>query len=497
MKFKIVVVGGGTAGVMAATYFRAYWGDLADITIIYDHKKPGIGVGESLTPIFDNYLKAVGVTTHDLIKHCNATIKLGLRFTKWADENSVGWHSFPHNEAWGQVDQVLYDFCAVDAYDIINDQYDGGYNYSTYYIKNNSLPSVDDTTYRHALHVDATILSKFVLDRYRSALTVIDGVVNQVEVENNSIKSIQLEDGRQFTADMFIDASGFERVLFKNLEAEWVDTSKYLPTNRTIPNPIFKEFNTLPCYTTAEASKNGWILDVPLSNRRGTGYTYCSEFTSDEEAKQEFNKWLIQTHGVELASDRVLKFSTGYYKQEWVGNCVCIGLASSFVEPLEATNLHHTWIQLDMITRLYSGRHTQFNQKSYNDRMTFLLEDSFRYIRWFYHTGRQDSDFWKYMSNNVPDYIKDMEILIAEGGYLTKDHFVGTGSFMFEAADYNIVAYYNNHYKNLEGIWDTLTARHLYEHAGRASKHIRDIKTRYQNLAVDHKKWINYIKEQK
>jgi hypothetical protein len=98
------------------------------------------------------------------------------------------------------------------------------------------------------------------------------------------------------------------------------------------------------------------------------------------------------------------------------------------------------------------------------------------------------------MSNNVPAYIKDMEILIAEGGYLIKDHFIGTGSFMFEASDYNIVAYYNKHYKDLQGIRDTLNARHLYEHAGHVSKHIRDIKTRYQNLAVDHKKWIEHIK---
>ena len=497
MKFKIVVVGGGTAGVMAATYFRAYWGDLADITMIYDHKKPGIGVGESLTPIFDNYLKAVGVTTQDLIKHCNATIKLGLKFTKWINEDSVGWHSFPHNEAWAKIDQVLYDFCAIDAVDYVNQQYDGGYNYSTNYIKNNSIPSVDNTTYRHALHIDATVLSKYILDRYRSVINVVDGIVTNVAVENRSITSIKLQDGREFTADLFVDASGFERVLIKNLNPEWVDTSNFLPTNRTIPNPLFKDFDYIPPYTTAEATKNGWILDVPLSNRHGTGYTYSSQFTSDEEAKQEFNKWLLEKYNVELTSDRVLKFDSGYYKDEWIGNCVCIGLASSFVEPLEATNLHHTWIQIDMITRLYSGKQSQFNQKSYNNRMHLLLEDSFRYIRWFYHTGRQDSEFWKYMNSNVPEYINDLTELIDSGGYITKDHFAGSGSFMFEASDYNCIAYAHSHYKNLDGIKNVLKSRHLFDHANKISKEIKDIKQKYFSSEVDHKMWIDYIKGKK
>ena len=95
MSYKIIVVGGGTAGVMAATYFKSYWGNLVDVTMIYDHKKPGIGVGESLTPIFDNYLKTVGITTIELIQNCNATIKLGLKFKNWTHEGSEWHHSFP------------------------------------------------------------------------------------------------------------------------------------------------------------------------------------------------------------------------------------------------------------------------------------------------------------------------------------------------------------------------------------------------------------------
>ena len=143
MTYKITVVGGGTAGVMAATYFKAYWGDLVDVTIIYDHKKPGIGVGESLTPIFDSYLKTVGVTTIELIQHCNATIKLGLKFKNWAHEGSEWYHSFPINEVFAGTDPTVSAFNAVDAYDILHDQYENAYNYDSFYYDNNLIAFSD------------------------------------------------------------------------------------------------------------------------------------------------------------------------------------------------------------------------------------------------------------------------------------------------------------------------------------------------------------------
>lgn len=489
---KIVVVGGGTAGVMAATYFRAYWGDLADITMIYDHKRPGIGVGESLTPIFDSYLKAVGVSTIDLIKNCNATIKLGLKFTNWTHEGSSWFHGFPHNESYSLIDQVIYDFNAVEAYQIANDENDSGWHYGQFYFDKAVIPSDNNLTYRHALHVDANLVGRYIEKKYKDVINVVDGIVDRVDVENRTIKSIKLADGREFTADLFIDASGLEKVLFKHLDVEWTDLSKDLPTDRTIPNPLFKQFDSIPPYTVAEATKNGWILDVPLSNRHGTGYVYSSKFTTDEEAKKEFDQWLKKTYNVGLGSDRVIKFSSGYHKEQWVGNCVSIGLASGFVEPLEATNIHHTFIQIDSITKLFTGVHSEFLRKNYNTRMRQIYDDSFRYIRFFYHTRRTDSEFWKYMSSNLSPELIEIEDLMSNT-YLSRSDFSTGEANMFESADYNCVGYGHGLYKNKKGIENYLKVHHLYDHAAKLSKMIQETKTKYQQNAVDHKQWIASI----
>ena len=154
-KYKITVVGGGTAGVMSATYLKSYWGDQVDVTMIYDHSKPGIGVGESLTPIFDKYLSTVGISTLEIIQNCNATIKLGLKFKNWTTQGSEWIHSFPINEALDITNPTIKYFNAVDAYDISTGEYENAYNYDEFYFDNNLIFGADISTYRHALHIDS------------------------------------------------------------------------------------------------------------------------------------------------------------------------------------------------------------------------------------------------------------------------------------------------------------------------------------------------------
>jgi len=490
MAYKITVVGGGTAGVMAATYFKSYWGELVDVTMIYDHSKPGIGVGESLTPIFDNYLKTVGITTVELVQHCHATIKLGLKFKNWAYEGSEWTHSFPINEALAATDPTIRDFNAIDAYDILHNEYENAYNYDNFYYDNNLIFGVDNLSYRHAMHIDATLVGRYIESKFKDRINIVDDVVRQVNVNNREITSIILASGNTITSDLFIDASGLEYALFKHLDPEWIDVSNQLPTNRTIPNPLFKKYDYIPPYTTAEATKNGWILDVPLSNRRGTGYVYSSEFTSDEEAKTDFNKWLLKTHGTELASDRVIKFNNGYWKDQWIGNCIAIGLSSGFVEPLEATSLHNAYSQLETITTLHSLTKCQFNIDSYNTFSNRLYENSLEYIRFFYHTGRTDSEFWKFLTNNTPTWLQNLDNKL-------KNSFPGPQDFpkkgMFDSFSYTAIGYGHQRFTK-DGIERYLNSKHLMQHAKHASEQVKKIKLDLRKYAVDHKQWIDYIK---
>ncbi len=489
---KIVIVGGGTSGAVASSYFKSYWGDRAEITVIYDHKKPGIGVGESLTPVFDAYLKAVGISTLDLIRDCNATIKLGLKFKDWAKPGAEWYHSFPHNESLAAIDSVMFNYNAIEAYEILQDQANGGYNYGQFFFQNNLIPSTNNLSYRHALHVDATLFSKYVENKFKDKIKTIDGIVSEVILKDNIIDYIKLQSGEVIRGDVYIDASGYERILIKQFNADWIDMSELLPTNKTIPNPLFKNFNEIPPYTTATASKNGWILDVPLSNRRGTGYVYSSKFTTDEEAKNDFNRWLVETHGVELQSDRVINFTSGYYNNQWIGNCLAIGLASGFVEPLEATSIHHLIIQIDNFTRLFQGTHLAYDQRNYNNTMSEIYENSFKYIRFFYNTNRTDSDFWRYMTSTKPKWILEMEEKFNYGVLTSKD--IPNDRFMFESTSFTCIAYGHGLIKNKEGLKKFLDHHHLYNATKNYSEKINLIKDQVKRNAVNHKQWIDYIK---
>jgi tryptophan halogenase len=490
---KIVVIGGGTAGVMASTYFKSYWDELVEVVSIYDHSKPGIGVGESLTMMFDNYLRGVGVTTVELVKHCNATIKLGLKFKNWTKPDHWWFHNFHVNECISQLDSVSQNFNLVEAYDMATGTYDGGSGYNKFYFENNVIPDANNLLYRHALHVDATLVGRYIEGKFKDRIKTIDAIVESVEIENNNIKSIKLNTGEIITADLFVDCTGYQRALISQLNPEWIDISDQLPTDRTIPNPIFKHYDYIPPYTTAEATKNGWILDVPLSNRRGTGYVYSSKFMTDEEAKIDFNAWLLKNHNIELQSDRVIKFNNGYFKESWIGNCVAIGLASGFVEPLEATSLHHTYLQLDFMTKLNNFNPLPMDRRSYNKILQDIYKNSFEYIRHFYNTDRTDSEFWKYLTENKPEWLLELEEKMSTS-YLNNFDSISTSDVkMFISTNFNCIAYGHGKYTNRENIKKYLTNKYLQKYAEQASQRNRQIKNSVHPNPVDHRQWVDSI----
>ena len=493
MKHKIVVVGAGTAGIMAATYFKSYWGDLVDITLLYDHKQPGIGVGESLTPLFDSYLKYVGLTTVDLIKNCNATIKLGLKFKNWTKPDHFWSHGFHVNETLIQTDQVAIDFNIVDAYDILHDRYDNGFMYSNdYFIDNaNTIPNKDNLVYRHALHIDAGLLSKYIESRFVDKINIVDGEIVHVEVKDQTIQHLKLEDGREISADIYFDVSGFSKILFKNLGAKWKDVTDLLPVNRTILNPLFKDFDTIPPYTQAEASKNGWIFNIPLSNRKGTGYIYCSDITSDEEALQDYNQWLLKNFNTELnGNNRIISFSNGHWDKSWINNCVSLGLANSFLEPLEATSIHHAWTLLQQFVNLYDFNHNKLSIDLFNKFSNQMYENSLRYLKFFYTTKRTDSEFWKYVNSRSTEWLDDfLEKL--EASFISK--FDIDDGIMFNGIDFVSVAYGHGYFKNKKSIENYLRSRYMYDYAAYLSERIRYQKQELKKHHVDHKQWIQHI----
>tara|TARA_R110000796_G_scaffold244199_1_gene367166 strand:+ start:615 stop:2057 length:1443 start_codon:yes stop_codon:yes gene_type:complete len=478
---KIVVVGGGSAGLIVSTYLKKFWGDKIELVLVYDHSKPGIGVGESLTPVIYDYLNFVGVTRDDIIKHVNGSVKLGLKFKNWLNDGN----SFYHNFSEMQASYLNYGA----AYDIQNKNYDNDVSYGNYYFENNLIPK--DPNAVQALHFDATLLSKFLEKKFKDELTIIDDEVVEVNVNDlNEIDSIQLKKQGVLKGDLFIDASGFQSVLFSKLKNNWIDKSSWLPLNKCIPNPVKFNFKKQPVYTTSEATDQGWILQVPLSNRWGCGYLYSSDFIDDEKAFENFNSFVEKTYGEKLTNtSKVLNFKSGFWEKQWVGNCVAVGLSSGFSEPLEATNIHHTVMQVKKLCQIYTFKCHELDRKNYNKNMLDLYENIYLYLRFCYTTNRTDSEFWKYMTNNVPEDVRHVENKI-KTEVLSQDTLPGE---VFNYGNFTRVAYGLNKI-DLPSYTKFLNNRNAFAHGKTESDYIK--LQRSINLAntIDHKKYIEMVK---
>jgi tryptophan halogenase len=480
MTKTVAIVGGGSAGIIAATYIKSYWKSNVNVILIYDHSKPGIGVGESLTPAIYKYLDQVGVTREELVKNVNATVKLGLKFKNWLNDGGYYYHNF------SQYEDNFYNLVA--AYDYSTGAYDNDTSYSRHYMENCVIPINPDA--QQSLHIDAVLFSKYIEQKFKDQLTIIDDEIVSVQVVNNHINELVLKTKGTVKADFYIDATGFNSMLMKSLNNTWIDKTDWLPIDRCIPNPVITKFDKQPPYTTSEATKDGWILQVPLSNRWGTGYLYSSQFTSDEHAFEQFSKFVTDTYGVPLTNtSKVLSFKSGYWKDQWVGNCIAVGLSSGFSEPLEATNIHHTIEQIDQFVHLYSLKYCQFDVMNYNKLMTEFYENVYLYLRFCYTTNRTDSKFWSYMTNNTPQIVKDLEEKV-KFDFLTFYDLLGP---IFSFGNFTRVAI-GLQKCDPTAIKNILEKRGLTNQARNASHKIRHQRQIDYQQTVDHKKYINFVK---
>ena len=187
--------------------------------------------------------------------------------------------------------------------------------------------------------------------------------------------------------------------------------SRYLPIDRAIPQQVPYEFDgKLPSYTVSEATENGWIWKIPIGDRYGTGYLYSSKFTSDEDAREKYNQWLIDNFNTQLETDRIIKYKPGYYEDYWIGNCLAVGLSSGFVEPLESTGIHLIIKQMyDLIFFNSNLENLSFNRKSANIINRELYDDIINFVALHYCTNRNDSEFWRHMTSNKLEWVQDLE----------------------------------------------------------------------------------------
>jgi len=407
---KIIIVGGGTAGWMAACYFARYnhsSESVNEITVIESSKIPIIGAGEGstglLAKVVNKEFKKWGIDELDFLYNTDSTLKLGIRFKNW---NGIGTEFVgpiqPSESAMGNIDtHLLTSHVKGNYYESSPSGFLMEETYSTY---SNS----GSTVLGHSYHFDAHKVGQYFKKHATNhGVKVIDAEVESLQRNSltGELECVQSSIGK-IEGDFWIDCSGFNRVLIGPMGGGWKSYSDYLKVNAAIPFiQKFKEGEIPKLETLSQAMPNGWMWQIPTQERYGCGYVYSDNHTTYDKAVDE----LIKTLGKDIEPLRNIKFDCGRVETPWVKNVVAIGLAQAFVEPLEATSIHATIVQLDLLLTntlnfSFTKENVMFeaNIKKYNTFINTLVDDVKDLIQLHYMTQREDTEFWKNYKYEVP-----------------------------------------------------------------------------------------------
>jgi len=404
---KILIVGGGTAGWFSAAFLSRLLdrpgGEACEISLIEASDIPTVGVGEATIPPVLQFFQRLGVPEPVLMRACQATFKLGIKYAGWTDDGPDSY--FYHPFFIGGTSRLL-DFSNLWLFNALNGNestpYDRACHVSALFAENHRAPKMASSldyqgSVSYAYHLDAGLLADYLKQCFRDKIRHLVGKVTEVvRAEDGSISHLVTAEHGSLHADLYIDCSGFQGLLIdKSLKEPFESFGDCLLNDRAlaaqIPYPA--DVRRTP-YTTARAMSSGWTWDIPLFHRRGVGYVYSSSFISDEQAEDEFRRQLGSlADGVEM---RRIRMRVGRHRNLWVKNCVAVGLAGGFIEPLESTGLD--LIQRGLTTLLHCFPDKSFNAQLagiYNNTMTRYYDQIRDFIAMhFCVTTRRDTPYW-------------------------------------------------------------------------------------------------------
>jgi tryptophan halogenase len=344
--FRVVIVGGGTAGWMSAAGIRRRL-ETTDysVTLIESDDIGTVGVGEATLPHIKIFNDMLGVDEAQFMRATRATFKLGIQFCDWDQPGGSYIHPFgAFGEPWGGVEFQHH---------WLRSQREGhqrfpleDFSYSVVGARNNAFefPNEDSksirSTYSYAYHFDAGLYAAYLRSwAMERGVRRIEGQVCDVSRHptTGDLTELTLKSGEHVAGDLFIDCSGFRSLLLGNVVGvAWQDWTHWLPCDRALAVPC-QRVGALTPYTRSTARPAGWIWRIPLQHRTGNGYIFSSRFINDGEARDTL---LSALDGAAQGEPRLLRFSPGRRERAWSGNCVAIGLASGFLEPLESTSIY-------------------------------------------------------------------------------------------------------------------------------------------------------------
>jgi hypothetical protein len=430
---KILIVGGGSSGWMTAAYLSKKLPHL-QISLIESRKIGTIGVGESTLGQINKYLDALQLKDENWMKFCQSTYKTSIKFTDFYKLGHFFHYPFGDYVLDGTQKGIM-DWFWAKAYNRSNSEMP---TFSEAFVpqvlmtdKMKMTENLDgiipgfDFHLNTAYHIDA---EKFgILLRDKIALPggvrhIDDTIVNVEQDENGYVSNIITENGLNLSADLYIDASGFKKILIeKVMKSEFLSFNDVLLNDRALAArvPYIDIENEMHSVTNCTAIENGWVWDIPLWTRRGTGYVHSSKFADREQAEKDFRKHLALRFGGKKAEEiefNYIHIRHGVQKEPWIKNVCSIGLALGFIEPLESTGLlttHENIMRLEPILSARDGYVNQFDIDGFNFAARQELEGFKQFISLHYGlSSREDTEYWKYVTNNIhySPKILDLEV---------------------------------------------------------------------------------------
>ncbi len=423
---QITIVGGGTAGWIAAAALSHHYRELPlTIQLVESPEIGTVGVGEATVPGIIQLNQYLGIKETDFIAATGATFKLGIEFADWYRQGERFFHPFadfgtpvanlPFFPCWLKLHQLgraapLEDYCL-----------------SANLARAGRFAQPDDNAknrlalYSYAYHFDASRYAEF-LRQYAEARGVqrIEGKVESVELDTDTgnIACLHMTDGGRLDGDLFIDCSGFRGLLIEQaLHTGYDDWRNWLPCDSAVAVQSQRDSAPLP-YTRATALGAGWRWQIPLQHRTGNGYVYASEHITDEAAQAELLRGL---DGKAIAEPKLFRFTAGMRKQFWHKNCVALGLASGFIEPLESTSISLIQTGVEKLVKALPdlvpseqriAEANKLNRQEYERLRDFI-------ILHYKLNGRNDTAFWQQLrAMEIPDTLQAKMDAFADDGRL-------------------------------------------------------------------------------
>ncbi|MBY6129316.1 tryptophan 7-halogenase [Qipengyuania aquimaris] len=421
--FKIVIAGGGTAGWMAASLLARFSPAHFQIELVESETIGTVGVGEATIPQIRHFNQALGIDEAEFLRETKGSFKLGIAFDGWMGDG----HSYMH--AFGQVGRgaglLPFHQHWLRARKLGHARPLAHYSLNEIAARALRMPAPGGPELPYAYHFDAGLYAAF-LRRFAEArgVTRTEGLIENVERngETGDIAALSLDGGRRIEGDLFIDCTGFRGLLIEGaMEAGFDDWSHLLPCDRAVAVPCSGGGDFTP-YTRSIAREAGWQWRIPLQHRIGNGYVFSSAHISEDEAAETL---LANLDGEADGTPRVLKFTTGKRRRQWVGNCIALGLAAGFMEPLESTSIHLVQSALARVLQLLpAGRPDPALVDHFNAQADFewtRIRDFL--VLHYWANGREGQPFWDAMrALELPNTLSAKVEQWCAGGHIHREH---------------------------------------------------------------------------